>query len=503
MKIYMADRQSIIVEHQRQRLEFFIHRTFNKTNLIESYRPGGGDCFDVINQFLETLSPDRAEKLFRQYQRFMDNRQYHMESVFSDHMERDNTYRRIVKELFTIVDYESVYDWMDENVKIVYPPNVEEVVGEGLDPDRTYIQQDFKELTAMGLAFRLVVPFFAQYISDHGDAIGNDRKELMALKLLDMTEIIYSRPYERFVLFVESVNACVENTKNTYKTMIGVGSEDQAEIGKARKIVRRVSFIDPYAADGIIQAVFNEIKNQPTDTQRSQHKIKDKKKTASRSDDEETSVIEHYRIKESLPKADTLAISYYLESLLYLQSTEETFTRKEIKLLRGLIDELIKDGHEMDKHNLMMAQFFVTGVPPESIEVVDREFQIAACVSVYGLMVKWELYDLALMAIGKLEENTDDMGPTISSNRSTIPAELDRQLDELYPYRRKVKQNANVCKEAISKLFSEVSGCLIRPIYCPEHHEFFKDRILHQGFFAAPRTVSVDLATAIVKIHSK
>lgn len=503
MRIFLADKQSIIVEHQTQQLEFFIHRTFNKTNLIESYRPGVGDCFDVINQFLELLSKDRADKLFKQYERYLDSRNYHMDSVFSDHLERDNSFRRIVKELFTVVDYESVYDWMDANITIQYPPSVEEFVGQGLDPNRTYTQQDYKELTALGLALRLVAPILSQYIYDYGDSIGNDRKELMALKLLDMTDIIYSRPYERFILFVESVTAQVENVKNTYKTVNGVGSEEQAEIGKARKIVRRVSFIDPLTPDGIIQAVFNEIKNQPTDTQRSQHKIKDKKKTASRSDDEESSIIEQYRIKEELPKGETLAISYYLESLLFLQSTEESFTDEEILLLKNLILELIEDGHEMDRHNLMMAMFFVTGVPPESIEFVDREYQIAACVSVYGLMVKWKKYDLALLAIGKREPNSEDLGPAITANRSTIPAELDRQLDELYPYRRKVKSNANVCKEAISKLFSEVSGCLIRPIYCPEHNDLFKDSILHQGFFTTPRTVSIDLAEMIVKLHSK
>lgn len=503
MRIYMPDRQSIIVEHLGQKLEFFIHRTFNKTNLVESFRPGNGDTFDVINDFLSLLSKDRAEKLFAQYKRFMENRDYHMNKTSPSHMERDDTYRRIVKELYTIVDYETVYDWMSANVDIQYPPNVEKEVGPGLDPDRTYIQEDYKKLTALGLAFRLVVPFFAQYIYDHGDSIGNDRKELMALKLLDMTDIIYSEPYERFVLFIEAVNACVENVKNTYKTITGVGSEEQLEISKTRKIVRRVAFIDPLVGDGIIQAVFNEIKNQPTDTQRSQHKIKDKKKTASRSDEEETSVIEQYRIKEELPKGDTRSISYYLERLLFLQDTDESFTGKEIKALQRLIRDLIRSGHEVDTHNLMMAMFFVKGVPPESLEVVDREYQIAACVSVYGLMTKWGKYDLALLSLGKLEENTDDLGPAVTSNRSTLPAELDRQLDDLYPYRRKARSNVNVCKEAISKLFSEVSGCLIRPIYSEEHHEYFKDRILHQGYFVAPRTVSVDLAEMIVRIHSK
>lgn len=502
MKIHMPDKHSILVTHRGRKFEFFIHRTFNKTNLVESYRPGRGDAFDVINDFLALLSDDRADALFRQYERFAETRTYHMNKTVPSHMERDDSYRRIVKELFTIVDYQSVYDWMEKNVDLQYPPNVEEFVAEGLNPDRTYVKQDYKELTALGLTLRLVVPFWVQYIYDHGDAIGNDRKELMALKLLDMTDIIYSPPYERFVRFIEATNDCVENVKNTFKTIVGVGSEEQLEISKTRKIVRRVAFIDPLVGDGIIQAVFNEIKNQPTDTQRSQNKIKDKKKTASRSEEEETSVIEQYRIKEELPKGDTRSISYYLERLLFLQDTDNTFTNKEIKSLQRLIKELIKSGHEVDTHNLMLAMFVVKGVPPESLEVVDREFQIAACVSVYGLMVKWEMYDLALLALGKLEENTDDLGPAVTSNRSTIPADLDRQLDEIYPYRRKAKANANVCKEAISKLFSEVSGCLIRPIYAEEHHDFFKDRILHQGYFVAPRTVSVDLAQMIVRIHS-
>lgn len=502
MKIYMPDRSCIIVEHNNRQLEFSIHRTFGRTNLVESYEPGKGDTFNVINRFLEILSKDRADKLFAQYERFMQQREYHLNRTIPDHMERDDAYRRTVKEIFTVVDQESVFDWMSENVKIEYPPNVEPTVPEGMNPDRTYVQPDYKALTATGLALRLFVPICVQYIYDHGDAIGNDRKELMALKLLDMTDIIYSQPYERFVRFIEATNDCVENVKNTFKTITGVGSEEQLEISKARKIIRRVAFIDPLTPDGIIQAVFNEIKNQPTDTQRSQNRIKDKKKTGSRSDEEETSVVEQYRIKEELPKGDIRAISYYLESLLYLQSTDSTFTKKEISNLTRLIKELIKSGHEVDKHNLMMAMFFVKGIPPESLEVVDREYQIAACVSVYGLMVKWEKYDLALLALGKFDSSSDELAMTASVNRSTIPPELDRQLDELYPYRRKAKSNANVCKEAISKLFSEVSGCLIRPIYHESHHDLFKDRILYQGYFSAPRTVSVDLAEVIVRIHS-
>ena len=497
----MPDRQSIIVEHKGSKLEFFIHRTFNKTNLVESYRPGNGDTFNVINDFLEVLSPDRADKLFRQYERFLDNRSYHMDRTNPSHMERDDSYRRIVKELYSIVDYETIRDWMEKNVNIQYPPNVEEFVAEGLDPDRTYVQSDYKALTALGLTLRLVVPLWVQYIYDNSDAIGNERKELMALKMLDMTDIIYSEPYERFVRFIEATNECVENVKNTYRTIMGVGSEEQLEISKTRKIVRRVAFIDPLVGDGIIQAVFNEIKNQPSDTQRSQNKIKDKKKTASR-DDEETSIIEQYRIKEELPKGDTRSISYYLERLLFLQGPDMDFTTKEIRSLQKLIKELIKSGHEVDTHNLMMAMFFVKGIPPESLEVVDREFQIAACVSVYGLMVKWGKYDLALLALGKLEQNTDDSMPSVISNRSTIPAELEKELDKLYPYRRRTRSTVNVCKEAISKLFNEVSGCLIRPIYSEEHHDHFKDRILHRGNFQAPRTVSIDLAEMIVRIQS-
>lgn len=503
MKIFMPDRQSIIVEHRGEQLEFFIHRTFARTNLVESYEPGKGDTFNVINKFLELLSNDRADKLFAQYSRFLEQRAYHLSRSVPDHQMRDDAYRKTVKEIYTIVDLESVSDWMETNVKLEYPPNVEVSVPDGMEADRTYTQPDYKSLTGLGLAFRLFVPICVQYIYDHGDSIGNDRKELMALKLLDMTDLIYSQPYERFVRFIEATNACVENVKNTFKTITGVGSEEQLEISKARKFIRRVSFIDPLVGDGIIQAVFNEIKNQPTDTQRSQNRIKDKKKTGSRSDEEETSVIEQYRIKEALPKGDIRAISYYLESLLYLQSTEKTFTQTEINKLIMLINDLVKDGHEVDKHNLMMAMMFVKGIPPESLEVVDREFQIAACVSVYGLMVKWEKYDLALLALGKLDVENEDMGLVASVNRSTIPPELDRQLDELYPYRRKVKSNANVCKEAISKLFGEVSGRLIRPIYLPEHHDVIKDRILHRGFFAAPRTVSVDLAEVIVRIHSE
>lgn len=502
MKIFMPDKQSIIVDHDNKQLEFFIHRTFSRTNLVESYEPGKGDTFDVINEFLALLSKDRADKLFSQYERFMNQRDYHLSRSIPDHMSRDDAYRKTVKEIFNIVDLESVSDWMRENVKIEFPPNVELLVPEGMDPTRTYTQEDYIALTGLGLAFRLFVPICVQYIYDHGDSIGNDRKELMALKLLDMTDLIYSQPYERFVDFIEATNACVENVKNTFKTITGVGSEEQLEISKARKFIRRVSFIDPLVGDGIIQAVFNEIKNQPTDTQRSQNRIKDKKKTGSRSDEEETSVVEQYRIKEELPKGDIRAISYYLESLVYLQGMDDSFTKKEINQLTRLTNDLIKDGHEVDKHNLMMAMFFVKGIPPESLEVVDREYQIAACVSVYGLMVKWERYDLALLALGKLDSETDELGLVGSSNRSTIPPELDRQLDDLYPYRRKAKSNANVCKEAISKLFGEVSGCLIRPIYLEAHHELFKDRILYRGNFAAPRTISVDLAEVIVRIHS-
>lgn len=502
MRIYLEDVDLICVEHKGEILHFDAHRTIRKTKLITTFTPGEPDSFDILNRYLALFSDDRANKLFLCYKRFLNTRTIEQDKMIRNQLERDNKYRVIVKDIFDILSYDGVYDWVYDNIKVVYPDRVNSEVDSKYSEDRTYTELDYFKLAVLSICFRAVVPIWCQYIYDNVDVVGNDRKEKMALKLLDTSDIIQTEPYLRFIRFIDAVSATVD-IKNTYKTMTGIGSEEQLEISKAKKIVRRVAFLNPEIEDNIIKQVHNEIFNQPTDTQRNTNRIKDKKLTGSR-DEEETSVIEQYKIKEELPRADSRTGSYYLEQELFLKEVMgEDYDLVKDKI-GDLVDSLIESGHEMQRHNLMMAKFFISGVPPELLNCVNRDIQIISCAMVYALMVYKGKYNLALLSLGSIRmDDEDEISPPPLSNRATIPAELEKQLDDLYPYRRKVKSSANMIKEAIGELFREVSGCLIQPIFPQDDKALFDGKFTRDGYFITPRDVVVDLAEMIVFIQTR
>lgn len=502
MRIFLFNKSTIRVEHEKEYLDFQVHQTFNKTQLIQGFRYDGDDrVFSVVNDFLALLSEDRSRKLFETYKRFCNARNIYNDRVNLDPFERDERYKDLVKNIFVLVDYESMYDYVTKHVKVVFPDKVFEDYEEGMYPERTYIQVDYVKLIALSQVLRLVVPIWTQYIRDVVDSVGNLRKELVALKLLDKSDIIQCEPYERFLVFVEAVNRTVES-KNTFLTVTGIGSEEQAEISKARKIVRRVAFADALTEDNIISAVHNEIINQPTDDRRTPNRIRDKKLTGTRLDDDDPSVIEQYKIKEALPKGEIRLIQYYLERMDFLKEVIG-IVRKDIKRLQQIADELVKIDFDPDVHNLMLVKFFVKGAPPESIDVIDREYQIAACVSIYALMVHWGYYDLAILALGERVENEEDVFVGGSSNRSQIPAELDKQLDHIYPYRREARSGMNVAKQAIGEFFKVVGGSLIRCHYPDEHKEYYKDKLTKDGYYIPSRSIPVEMAEIIIKIHGE
>lgn len=503
MRIYLVSQETICVEHKGEELFFDVHRTARKAKWIATFRPGEPDSFDIINRFLELLSDDRLNKLFLCYKKFQTANNLAKQSPRRNTEIRDEKFRAIVKEMYEIVNYDTIYDWVSNHVEVVFPDRVHKQLGEGMSRDRTYIEDDYVKLTALSVAFRLVVPFLYQYIYDNHDIVGNDRKELMALKLLDASDIIYTEPYLRFIRFIDATVETVD-VKNTFKTIAGIGSEEQLEISKAKKIVRRVAFIDPETKDNIIEAVFNEIFNQPTDTQRNQNRIKDKKKTGGRDEEGEPSVIEQYKIKEELPRSESALGSYYIEQEYFLKDIMGLVEYKKVKpKLQKLISQLIDSDYEPTRGNLMAAKFFIKGIAPESLDCVDREIQIIACVMTYALMMYKEKYVLALLALSVPYYSEDDnLSPPPVSNRATIPLALERQLDDLYPYRRKLKPTTNVVKEAIGELFKEVSGCLLIPVFSEQDKEYFQDKLTRDGYFIVPREVVVDLAEIIIFIQT-
>lgn len=503
MRIDLVDQETICVQHKNEKLFFNVHRTARKAKWIASFRPGEPDQFDIINRFLELMSEDRLNKLFMCYKRFVATNNFAKERHIRDADDRDIKFRAIVKEMFEIVSYESTYDWFVKNIKVVFPDKVHKELGENKSRDRTYIEDDYVKLAALSVAFRLVVPFLYQYIYDNHDIVGNDRKELMALKLLDTSDIIHTEPYQRFIRFIDATVETVD-VKNTFKTISGIGSEEQLEISKAKKIVRRVAFIDPETKDNIIEAVFNEIFNQPTDTQRNQNRIKDKKKTGGRDEEGEPSVVEQYKIKEELPRSESALGSYYISQEYFLKDILGLEEYKRVKpKIRKLISFLIDSDYEPTRSNLMAAKFFIKGIAPESLDCVDREIQIIACVMTYALMMHKEKYNLALLALSvPYYSDDDDLSPPPTSNRATIPLALERQLDDLYPYRRKLKPTTNVVKEAIGELFKEVSGCLLIPVFSEEDKDHFKNYFTKDGYYIVPREVVVDLAEMIIFIQT-
>lgn len=166
--------------------------------------PNMVDPFAEINQYWSRLRPTLQQEIFdiyREIRNILDD--------YSDLRTLQERMRYQLKALMERHQYEDVEFFVQLNVPIIIPADVEEV----FDPhsiniigtrERTYIKEDYRQLVILSIAMRPLGIIWGEYIGIVENEVSNTWKEMNAFYLLLDTWVLDSEPMKRLATYVDA-----------------------------------------------------------------------------------------------------------------------------------------------------------------------------------------------------------------------------------------------------------------------------------------------------------
>lgn len=517
MELSLVSSSSIKISHAGDAVIYPIGGTnsFERSALIkivEDDQKNPYDPFGDINKYMRTLPRGDQKKLYEVFANVNEN--------FIDVLGLDEL-KEFLTDAFTkiydIVRINDVEAYMNKHNMIFIPVDVEENEADHYKEERTYTPEKYRGLIALATVLKLAVPIWGAYIRFITKGTGVGRKEIHCAQLLKDSTIVQSKQYDEFVNFV--VYTYAVGATNADSVLTGFGTEEQATLLPSAVLLRKIAVAPNLKSKSAVKEAFNYVVYDGPGPWRKHPYIKAKtieKGTLV----EERALLETYQVKESISAGDLELIAYYCEEIpLVLKTICPDISDELISEAIKLRDHLVKNEFKPTLPNIRLVQFFIKEIPPQIVPQLDSkdlielmrftqaehkrdvEIRIANLLEdvvvdhekiaklresikhmpnpddyathakesllaiLFTVLIHKGYPAIALMCTAQ-ETEVDGIDTTIGNNRKQIPADIDAQLDEIFPLRTSGgKDSVNMVKDAISRYFNLFSGRSYNSVY--------------------------------------
>ena len=553
MELSLINGSAVMISHAGDNVIYPISGTnsFEKTVLVKIIEDDEGkpyNAFADINRFLKTINSFDQKKI---YDVFVNVNENFIDVLTFNELKTFLT--KAFTDIFKIVKVDDIENYMVKHNLIFIPADVEDNESSHYKEERTYTPKKYYGLIALSVALKLAVPIWGAYVKFITKGTGVGRKEIHCAQLLKESTIVNSRQYDEFVTFVVSTHL-VGETK-TDSVLTGFGTEEQATLLPAACLVRKIAVAPNLKSKSAVSETFSYIVYDGPGHGRKHPYIK-AKKIEKGTIVEERALLETYQVKESISVGDLELIAYYCEEIeVVLKRICPDIPQRMVNEAIKLKDLLIKKNFKPSLANIRLVQFFIKGVPPQIVpqldsrdlidlmkytqsehrrdilarienllddDIVDHDkierlrLSIANPVNpedymthakesllavLFTALIHKGYPSIALMCTA-IETDVDGIDTSIGNSRKQIPAEIDAQLDTLFPLRISGgKDSVNMVKDAISKYFNQFSGRSYYSIYT----DYFKSHVEHledreANHYLRPET-PIDLAKITIDIY--
>lgn len=553
MELSLINGSAIMISHAGDNVIYPISGTnsFEKTALVKIIEDDKGNPYDAfadINKYLRTLPRFDQKKIYDVYLNVNEN----FIDVLGFNELKDFLTDAFTK-IYDIVNVDAIEEFMTKNKAIFIPPDIEENESNHYKEERTYTPEKYHGLIALSVALKLAVPIWGAYVRFITKGTGVGRKEIHCAQLLKESTVVNSRQYDEFVNFVVSTYA-VGETK-TDSVLTGFGTEEQATLLPAACLVRKIAVAPNLKSKSAVAEAYNYVVNDGPGHGRKHPYIK-AKKIEKGTLVEERALLETYQVKESISAGDLELIAYYCEEIpMVLKTICPDISEAAINEAIKLRDLLVKKEFKPTLMNIRLVQFFIKEIPPQVVpqldsrdllqlmahsqsenkrdvlarienlltdKVVDHEkiarlkesikteinpedyathAKESLLAILFAVLIHKGYPSIALMCTA-IETDVEGIDTSIGNSRKQIPAEIDSQLDELFPLRISGgKDSVNMVKDAISKYFNQFSGRSYYSIYTAYYKTFVEHLEDREGnHYLRPET-PITLAKITIDIY--
>jgi hypothetical protein len=487
----------LINDHTGEVLEWDVS-IFERTKL-----PQIEDVFREVNDYWAFIGANRQLRIFAIYKE--------IHSVWLstvDIYQMGQVLMGLLERLYNEMPREELEHWVKFHAKVRYQEGLlHEYKADDTNPGRTYLYADYQGLVVLTVAVRPMVPIWGEYIDRVKKELGGMFKEFFALKLMARTWVVTSPYADRLRLYIESSN--LHTATNNAAIIQGLGSDELPEFLLAFVIVRRISVGDINFSPehgSIISNIYGFVSTMLGDfDRRFGGRITDKNPEDSGGDDE-SSLLETYKVKQSVTIGDVETFLIYMEDIYRLTD------KIDPTVPRDLIDYCVQNTSMLQtmpisQFQLTFCQWLIAKVlPPKSIPLLNKPTLLRIMGAVQAILWHWGFQELAcLMTSAKLEQGNEMM--MMADIKTRISNDLLDTLNQLYPHADQAEKQGSARRSNVA--YSAALGLMqliaANPwqILAPEAMRKTCPQVNAKGIMSCPGDIVERILKLVIRINQK
>lgn len=324
--------------------------------------------FDDINQYWASLDTPTQQQIFDCYAKIKEELE-----LFTEPMNMSQRIQKIVTAMYRYMPLEGMTQWlyMYGNMYIFPDIPTDDTVLTSAKKETTYLREDYIALMGLALAVRPMIPIWGEYLTQSGQNSDSGLfKEMDALSLAGSVEFMHSAPARRLMDYIDhTAQRAFRSGVNLNTILKGMGTSDIPLWLFSLVVIRRLTIAplsDPTVNHSLIANIHKFISNRLKPEHRGQDsKVKEKKPdTRGTDDDDKTSNLENYKIKQSIADGDVVLFNVYSRNVTRIcQKVDPTFDLNLFEEVpSNLTDNLM--AHPIADHQVHLAQWALAPVIP-------------------------------------------------------------------------------------------------------------------------------------------
>lgn len=429
--------------------------------------------FKELNEYLATWSIERQDKLWYIYTRIYDN-------LYNSGLNTETLTENLstlVAEIFKLATYENIKTFV-YRADLQYPEDLSETYQE-YGPrgrnyrDRTYIKNEYRELVALALGLRFMIPIWGMYISLIVPVNGNYYKETVAVELLEEAGVKQWPPYVRME---EYVAASVDGDATLSTLMGGLNTEEIPDHLLALALVRKIA-VGPLSVtndkDSLARILFNYVTGThgrlDTRFTGASGPIVAKRMRQNDGEEDNSSVWDMMTQTQEITDGDRMTIEVYTENLDVL--IERTCPELTLSRVQQCISACSRnEARIIAPFQKALIVWVVRTISPEARDLLSKKAILRLMGLVQATLDHWGFPELAILvsAERRFDDETSSFMP--SETRNKITREQMVILNEQYPYYRQETKRLDPTKrrnevvKAIDEVVEQMSGVQWKPL---------------------------------------
>lgn len=456
MRIYVTSQlpggQSMaVVEHRNQQLMWNVAayaKTSERATTVDIDR-----MFDEINAYWLTVDDKTLDAIWNVYVRIravMDS--------FATYDVTNRQLRHLIAELYSHISLDNIQYWMLFHSKVRMPGGLKETYAPNDPIERTYLKDDYYRLAALAIALRPMVPIWGEYLLTSKEPAGANFKEYMALSLLMESHLDQSEALQKLEAYVRHTVESIKQSQGTVMTAIigGLSTEEIPRWVLAVTVARRLA-VGEVSSQTDTSTVISNVFNFILSTWRSVDKkigkgfggkVSEKKHYSEGGEEDKTSHVENYKVKQQVPDGDLVTLEVYTENMYAMaQHAAPDVPEDYIRQCYDAV-QVLSQGEIATELITLTQWVLAVSLPARGIPSLPKPAMLRAMAVAQAILWHWKFYDLAALVTATKIQLPGDMYVSATGGRQAIPKELQQQLTDLFPYTRRARSK----QENIRKL---------------------------------------------------